>query len=177
MLSMEISVKWNDNGFSVWRAGQEEHVAYSFNPDRWKACPGTWITIFNAAEIVGESVDTLYGMTLIAHKVVGMVEKVRCKENCIDKEVRRAVSSMESKVLARDIVYVIESGGLFKIGKSKNPNKRINNLRNSSASPVSLYKLIPHSVEEVLHRILDKDRLHGEWFKPSEFVKKVLDNI
>lgn len=71
-------------------------------------------------------------------------------------------------------VYVVESGGLCKIGYAKNPQKRISNIRANSPLKIELVFLalfenvsFAAHVEKGAHWILDDLRSHGEWFTVS----------
>lgn len=79
-----------------------------------------------------------------------------------------------------DHIYAIRgAAGLVKIGKSTDPKKRFRNLRNSSPEKLELVGFVELSgdAEFEIHDRLRKDRLHGEWFSPSEAVLKVVEMI
>ena len=68
-------------------------------------------------------------------------------------------------------VYVVESGGLYKIGFSSNIPNRISTLRNSGPDRglrlVSLDTAGTRHTERALHERFAASRRHGEWFDPS----------
>ena len=72
-------------------------------------------------------------------------------------------------------IYFISSGDTVKIGKSRNVKMRFNALRLSSPTGLMLEAVFDgyDQIEFALHRLFEKDRLHGEWFKRT----KELENI
>jgi len=73
-------------------------------------------------------------------------------------------------------VYLIfAANGLTKIGKSRTPDTRIQNI--VAGSPIELYPLIAfpyqqgHNLERELHDIFAGKRVRGEWFnlQPDDF--------
>jgi len=71
-----------------------------------------------------------------------------------------------------DHVYFVqaESLGRIKIGTSSNVAVRFGTLRTSSPDKLNLLGVIPGdcTVERALHKRFADERLHGEWFTPSE---------
>lgn len=77
-------------------------------------------------------------------------------------------------------VYFIQKAnkeGLIKIGKSKDVSRRLMEIRHLSSDLVTcLLEIDGYGEEEkILHKVFAKDRVHGEWFRPSpallEFIK------
>lgn len=70
----------------------------------------------------------------------------------------------------KQMLYLMKNElGLFKIGISKNPSKRRNEIKNASGVNVELIKAWETtkqaaSVERKLHTIFANKRTHGEWF-------------
>ena len=68
-------------------------------------------------------------------------------------------------------VYFIREGvqGPIKIGWSKSPEARIAALQTANPNPLVLLGKIPGPMEEErrIHSIFDRDRIQGEWFRPS----------
>jgi hypothetical protein len=66
------------------------------------------------------------------------------------------------------VTYVIEAvgQGLFKIGRtSGEPSARLQQLRNTSPTPLELVLVLGHPLwEVVLHHHYREQRQHGEWF-------------
>ncbi len=81
-------------------------------------------------------------------------------------------------------VYFIQMGekGPIKIGQSANPELRLASLQ--TANPAALNLLWVYEgdeyTEQNIHGIFKKDRIRGEWFKPSEelttFIEDYLQN-
>jgi len=65
-------------------------------------------------------------------------------------------------------IYFIESTNGVKIGRSKNPDKRILELQTANPNQLKLIKKIPTKwssrVEKILHRTFNEYNLGGEWF-------------
>ena len=71
-------------------------------------------------------------------------------------------------------IYLIQSleNGYYKIGKSKNPNKRIEQLQTGNSSElkmISTYQSdgFSNKIEKVLHRKYFHLKKEGEWFELS----------
>lgn len=71
-------------------------------------------------------------------------------------------------------IYFIQSGenGPVKIGRSANPCRRIQDLKRYQSDELRFLGVFfgPSVMESVMHHVLSKDRLEGEWFRPSEDV-------
>jgi hypothetical protein len=82
-------------------------------------------------------------------------------------------------------VYLIESVGdpnqNYKIGISKTPKERFDNLKNQSPYPQRVVKCIQCSnmsnTENVFHSIYASKRRHGEWFKLSKSELKQVNHL
>lgn len=65
-------------------------------------------------------------------------------------------------------IYFIEDtcSGATKIGVANDPQGRLNALQTANPNPLRLRALFyaPASLEQILHRELDEDRVGGEWF-------------
>lgn len=83
----------------------------------------------------------------------------------------------------RQLLYLIESGGLYKIGVSQDVNKRIRNLQTGSAHTVicvAYYQTDKpaREVESALHKLFAKYRLRGEWFDfEDRFTQEAFDTL
>ena len=80
-----------------------------------------------------------------------------------------------SKRIEGTNIYFIGSlaSGTVKIGRSNNPEKRLNKLQTGNPHKLVLYGVIDDVTAELesrLHRILDPFRLEGEWFKLTDEV-------
>jgi hypothetical protein len=67
--------------------------------------------------------------------------------------------------------------GHIKIGRSKNPKARRENIQGANSDPIELIAVYPGKAdrEKALHRGLRRYRLAGEWFRDSEIVRCVLE--
>lgn len=67
-----------------------------------------------------------------------------------------------------EVVYLIGSpdGGLVKIGRTCNVNRRLADIQRMSPVPLALLWHTPgnHILEKALHRAFSIHRTHGEWF-------------
>jgi hypothetical protein len=74
--------------------------------------------------------------------------------------------------LARTLVYFVqaEHGGPIKIGSAYRPLDRVRCFQPWSPYQLLLLAVMPGAKREefALHQQFEKDRLHGEWFEPSE---------
>lgn len=72
-----------------------------------------------------------------------------------------------------DKIYLIKSlnEGVYKIGVSKNPNKRLKALQTGNPSPVEILYLYEtenaYKIEKSLHNRYSHFNTHGEWFELS----------
>jgi hypothetical protein len=70
--------------------------------------------------------------------------------------------------------YLLKSNGLYKIGKSKDPHKRLSQIKTGNPD-VQLITYGTGSSESYLHTLFAKNRVSGEWFKFDE--KKLVECI
>lgn len=65
--------------------------------------------------------------------------------------------------------YFIQAGdrGPIKIGKSTAPDRRLTDLQGACPYRLRLLCTLGRDMEAELHRRFDNDRLHGEWFEPT----------
>jgi len=66
-----------------------------------------------------------------------------------------------------DKIYLISDGDYVKIGFSKDPDKRLNQLQIGSPRKLKLLAAFPggREVELKLHEIMERKRIRGEWFE------------
>lgn len=64
-------------------------------------------------------------------------------------------------------VYVLECGGYYKIGFSKNPLERVRQLQTGCPFRLHLVGTVtaPQTAEFALHNKYADKRMHGEWFQ------------
>lgn len=69
-------------------------------------------------------------------------------------------------------IYLLTNGTYYKIGKSKNPDRRIKELNSGSSEKIELiykYRSVEyyHTIESALHNFFSNKRLNSEWFELS----------
>jgi T5orf172 domain len=85
----------------------------------------------------------------------------------------------KSVVNKRGYVYFARNGkdGPIKIGKAKDPRKRIAGLQTSSPfTLVPLLLVCDQDFERILHRRFLGFRVRGEWFNPSDYLLGYISN-
>ncbi len=74
--------------------------------------------------------------------------------------------------LAHGYIYIIKSAGAHKIGKAKNLQQRLNELKTGNESPLIVEHCIStnamNRAESLLHQHYAKQRGNGEWFTLSK---------
>lgn len=90
---------------------------------------------------------------------------------------RKHVLRLAEEANERDepaMVYFIApiEGGPVKIGTTKNINQRLATIQSSSPLPLHLISCAPgdRDLETSLHAMFHTERLHGEWFEPSNWL-------
>lgn len=76
-------------------------------------------------------------------------------------------------------LYVIEGGGLVKLGRSLNVKRRVRDLQRASPTPLQLLAVIPETMlsEEDAHERWSELRQHGEWFEPTPELRGWIDRV
>jgi len=69
-----------------------------------------------------------------------------------------------------DFVYALRAGDAVKIGRSRDPRKRIRQLKNMTVEETTLVALVPadDDKEEDLHRQFRHLHIKGEWFRATD---------
>ncbi len=84
------------------------------------------------------------------------------------KELRAWTLQKQTEIKGSDFLYFIQSNktGLIKIGRAKNPHKRIRELQTGNGEELRLIAYFKGWAwrERDLHELLKDFRLHGEWF-------------
>lgn len=77
---------------------------------------------------------------------------------------------------SEDHLYLITDGRGVKIGRSKNPQKRLKELKTANPSKMEIVCVIRNKgfLEKTLHRCFDDIRLEGEWFETSARIAKFM---
>lgn len=80
-----------------------------------------------------------------------------------------------------NVIYFLQSGsdGPIKIGRTSNLPYRIKWLQTSHHEPLRLLGALeaPASEEKRLHALFVADKARGEWFRPSEAIKKYVASL
>ena len=87
---------------------------------------------------------------------------------CKPKPARRlAVTSKQPA----HFVYVLKCNGLYKIGRSRDPQWRVRQLQTGAAHPIDVVFTIrtrQHGLERALHQRFSSLRKRGEWFELND---------
>jgi hypothetical protein len=92
-------------------------------------------------------------------------------------QARQMLAATTPAVMLTDpYVYFIEAAvldgrGQLKIGVANSPQGRLDDLQKASPVKLKLIATIPnggYALERRLHEMFADERLHGEWFRPSE---------
>ncbi len=71
--------------------------------------------------------------------------------------------------------YFIQDGyGAIKIGLSTNISTRLAELQTCNSTDLKVLGYVVGNIESELHNRFSKDKIHGEWFKPSN---EILDYV
>ena len=85
------------------------------------------------------------------------------------------------KANCEELVYFIapEQGGPVKIGITKDIRKRFATIQSHSPYKLDIISVAPggRELESHLHTMFFRERLHGEWFEPSERVMWMADTF
>jgi hypothetical protein len=79
-------------------------------------------------------------------------------------------------------IYIISGNNAYKIGESKNPEKRLKQLQTGNPWRLKLIKIYEdidyaYLIEQILHKKLDFYNVGGEWFQCDiEKIYKIIDN-
>jgi len=121
------------------------------------------------------------------------------KKKCIQCEIEKDISKFDKDIVDIDgyedfciecmkkrfnlsNIYIIEANGSYKIGESKNPDKRLKQLQTGNHCWLKInkvYKNIQYAknVEKLLHKRLNFCHLEGEWFRCDiEKIYKIIDD-
>jgi Meiotically up-regulated gene 113 len=91
------------------------------------------------------------------------------------------LSSLEplAGVMPPSFVYFIGNAERVKIGVTYRLQQRLNGLRNSCPTPLTLLAYTPGDVwiEQAYHWRFAAARLHGEWFTRTDEINSVIDRL
>ena len=71
---------------------------------------------------------------------------------------------------AESVYFIREEGtGNIKIGVTNNPSSRLSSMQTGNSNRLTLVHLIPGDtqLEERIHNVCSRYRIHGEWFRPE----------
>lgn len=73
-------------------------------------------------------------------------------------------------------IYFVSAPGRIKVGYTRNPERRLMQLRSSDMEPLESIGVIAGSraIERKLHELLNEFRLRGEWFVDCQQVRAVI---
>jgi len=147
-----------------------------------------WVNL----ELAFTYADLLYSMhksscfNKVADAIDGLIDKV--DENNYQKDLNEAIQRIFKKVIASEnkdkavfgYVYIAGAEGKLKIGKSRNPKKRIRGIENAAGLNFDLTfisdKIENYSqIEKEMHIAFKDERIKGEWFSIdfNDAVKKL----
>jgi len=90
----------------------------------------------------------------------------------MDEWIKQAEEFRARNIVCDTWLYFIRAGadGPVKIGVAADPWKRLETLQIGNHEKLELLAICYSSVteERLIHRILDGQRIHGEWFKPTD---------
>ena len=129
-----------------------------------------------------------FGDTSKATILSGTQRKVKCAVEVLTVEqytFLKASYTLTSAKAVPTLVYLVQGGGLTKIGITGNIVKRFGSLSSSSPVVLSLHHQVhcanAAEIEKQLHVKYASDRRHGEWFHLSTLqiqeIKDYLDNL
>lgn len=82
--------------------------------------------------------------------------------------------------MSNGFIYVVENGsGLFKIGFTNDPRRRLTMLRTSSPDRLTMLGVVPATMsdEKEVHRLLEPWRVAREWFRPCRAMQPLIDGL
>lgn len=71
----------------------------------------------------------------------------------------------------KGFIYIIENNGVYKVGYSKNPQRRLKTLQTGCSNKLKLvYQLEietakTYIIEKIIHKSLSRYKVLGEWYK------------
>ncbi len=95
-------------------------------------------------------------------------------------EIEYAYWERDMELVSEDALYFIHSGGgHIKIGRSKDPFKRITELSTGSPLKTKLLLVIPNRgcMEKRLHKWFEDQRCNGEWFVMNDRMVRFIDYL
>ncbi len=98
-----------------------------------------------------------------------------------DYEVKSLFQQSQTKSAVKSLTYVYfiqaVDGGLIKIGKSEDPINRLATIQMYSPVKLQILAATPHLKEKAMHKAFADERVHGEWFKPSDRLLALISEV
>lgn len=110
------------------------------------------------------------------------IKEELCGWNKKSVEEDRANREKRKKEMKKGYVYLFECGGKYKIGYSKNVEKRIKQLDyrpyNIKLLAKSKFLSNAYEIEQELHQFWQDNRITGEWYEfEDDYINEVIDEI
>lgn len=110
----------------------------------------------------------------------GMEDHRQFLDRCHAKNLARTKYRRELRRIGFPCVYVVQLrdwDGPYKIGYSKNVNRRIHSIQTNHPEEIHLRRFIPgtRDDEAACHAIFAEHRLRGEWFAPVQAIRDLAD--
>lgn len=144
-----------DNGKIVWSRGKYKEYLTK------KEAYDLYINKPTESRLTGETV-TINKEVKTEQK--GLLDYLRTKQ---DSHVK-ARDKMIKKSKIKTYFFRNPTNNLIKIGKSKNPEKRANQIKGMAGSKLEIIAVIAKDVEHELHTKFKKYQAHSEWFNDKD---------
>lgn len=130
-----------------------------------------------------QAIEIGKGLIEFAKKHSKELEKYNINRNIeLQKEINSYWKEMNEKTMKKvdksGYIYLFECGGRYKVGYSKNPDRRLKELdkRPFKLNIIARSKKLDkaYDLEQELHQKLEKYRINGEWYEFSDdFVERI----
>jgi len=120
-----------------------------------------------------------------AEKILLKTQQAQRKENVLRaKRIEDLVVFLQRKLDNQSIllddapsVYFIASTNYVKVGVASNPQNRLRDIQTACPLELELLATFPggYVLEAILHKVIDRHRVRGEWFKRTEKVVEIID--
>lgn len=99
----------------------------------------------------------------------------RCLADYLEREAGQSSFGSFRPAKPSERVYLIGTDdGPVKIGLTTNPGQRLESLQTGYPAKLKLLAIVPggRSLERAYHRYFDEQRIHGEWFEPTDDMRR-----
>ena len=111
--------------------------------------------------------------------VMADLEEARAFEAALKAQVKGGAPDVVCQPRAKRLVYIVEgiSTRMIKIGSASNVQDRLANLQCGSPDKLRVLWSGPGGVkaETIAHREMAASRAHGEWFRPTTAILRLID--